>query len=53
MKAIVHAQTNKIIGVVVIGASGDEIMSLLQIAMVGGVTASQLAENIFCAPYLC
>ena len=50
MKAIVHEQTNKILGVVVIGAGGGEIMSLLQIAMLGGVTASQLAENIFAHP---
>ncbi|AEW00478.1 dihydrolipoyl dehydrogenase [Niastella koreensis] len=50
MKAIVHAQTDKILGVVVIGAGGGELMSLLQIAMLGGVTASQLAENIFAHP---
>jgi len=50
MKAIVHTQTNKILGAVVIGAGGGEIMSLLQIAMLGGVTAGQLAENIFAHP---
>lgn len=50
IKAIVHEHTKKIIGAVVIGVGGGEIMSLLQMAMLGGVTADQLAENIFAHP---
>ncbi|MES1220132.1 MAG: mercuric reductase [Bacteroidota bacterium] len=50
IKAIVHAQTKKILGAAVIGAGGGELMAILQIAMLGGVTAEQLAENIFAHP---
>jgi pyruvate/2-oxoglutarate dehydrogenase complex dihydrolipoamide dehydrogenase (E3) component len=50
IKAIVHAHTNKILGGVVLGVGGGEIMSLLQIAMLGGITADQLADNIFAHP---
>jgi pyruvate/2-oxoglutarate dehydrogenase complex dihydrolipoamide dehydrogenase (E3) component len=50
MKVIVHADTNKILGVAIIGIGGGELMSLLQVAMLGGVTADQLSENIFAHP---
>lgn len=50
IKAIVHAHTKNILGAVVIGVGGGEIMSLLQMAMLGGVTADQLSENIFAHP---
>jgi pyruvate/2-oxoglutarate dehydrogenase complex dihydrolipoamide dehydrogenase (E3) component len=50
IKAIVHADTNKILGAAVFGFGGGEIMSLLQVAMLGGVTANQLSENIFAHP---
>ena len=50
IKAIVDEHTRKILGAVVIGVGGGEMMSLLQIAMLGGVTADQLAENIFAHP---
>jgi pyruvate/2-oxoglutarate dehydrogenase complex dihydrolipoamide dehydrogenase (E3) component len=50
MKAIVDADTKKILGVAILGAQGGEIMSLLQIAMLGDITYEQLRENIFAHP---
>jgi pyruvate/2-oxoglutarate dehydrogenase complex dihydrolipoamide dehydrogenase (E3) component len=50
IKAIVHEYTKKIIGAAVIGIGGGEIMSLLQISMLGGLTADQLSESIFAHP---
>lgn len=50
MKAIVHAATDKILGAAIIGEQGGEIMSILQMAMAGDITASQLREMIFAHP---
>lgn len=50
MKAIVDAKTKKILGVCILGANGGETMSLLQIAMMGGITYEQLRETIFAHP---
>jgi pyruvate/2-oxoglutarate dehydrogenase complex dihydrolipoamide dehydrogenase (E3) component len=50
MKALVHEHTGAILGAAVIGAEGGEIMSLLQMAMLGGVTATQIREMVFAHP---
>lgn len=50
MKAIVDADTGKVLGVAILGAQGGELMSLLQIAMEGGLSYVQLRENIFAHP---
>ncbi|NIG54359.1 mercuric reductase [Chitinophaga sp. Cy-1792] len=50
MKAIVHAATDKILGAAVIGDQGGEIMSMLQLAMAGDITARQLSQMIFAHP---
>ncbi|MCW3466783.1 mercuric reductase [Chitinophaga nivalis] len=50
MKAIVHAHTGQILGAAIIGTEGGEIMSVLQMAMAGGVTATQLRGMIFAHP---
>jgi pyruvate/2-oxoglutarate dehydrogenase complex dihydrolipoamide dehydrogenase (E3) component len=50
MKAIVDAATDKILGAAIIGEEGGEVMSVLQMAMLGGFTASQLREMIFAHP---
>ncbi|KAI9449150.1 FAD-dependent pyridine nucleotide-disulfide oxidoreductase [Russula earlei] len=50
MKAIVDVDTKKILGVGILGAQGGELMSLLQIAMLGDITYEQLRENIFSHP---
>ena len=50
MKVIVEADSKKILGVAILGAQGGELMSLLQIAMMGNITYEQLRENIFAHP---
>ncbi len=50
MKAIVDADTKKVLGVTILGFGGGEIMSLLQICMLAGITAEQLKYHIFAHP---
>ncbi len=50
MKAVVDAKSGKILGVAILGQDGGEIMSVLQMAMVGGITAQELREMIFAHP---
>jgi pyruvate/2-oxoglutarate dehydrogenase complex dihydrolipoamide dehydrogenase (E3) component len=50
MKALVEEGTGKILGAAVLGAEGGELMTLLQMAMLGGITAYQLKETVFAHP---
>jgi pyruvate/2-oxoglutarate dehydrogenase complex dihydrolipoamide dehydrogenase (E3) component len=50
IKAIVDNKTKKILGVAVISPSGGELMSLLQVAMMGGLTYDQLRDTMFAHP---
>lgn len=50
MKALVHEQDNTILGAAIIGAEGGEIMSMLQMAMLGGITATQIREMVLAHP---
>ena len=50
IKAIVDADKDTVLGVAVIGQEGGEIMSMLQLAMMGGITATQMKETIFAHP---
>lgn len=50
IKAIVDNKTNKILGVAVICANGGELMSLLQIAMLGNLSYDQLRDTMFAHP---
>lgn len=50
MKALVHEHTNAILGAAIIGPEGGEIMSVLQMAMLGGITATQIREMVFAHP---
>ena len=52
MKAIVDRATDRILGAAVLGVEGGEIMTMLQLAMAGGLTASTLRETIFSHPGL-
>jgi len=52
MKAIVEAQSGRILGCAILGIEGGEIMSMLQIAMMGNVTEAQLQNAIFAHPTL-
>jgi dihydrolipoamide dehydrogenase len=50
MKAIVDADTKKILGVAIVGAEGGEIMSVLQMAMLGGITYDRIRYCVFAHP---
>jgi pyruvate/2-oxoglutarate dehydrogenase complex dihydrolipoamide dehydrogenase (E3) component len=52
MKAIVDAETNQILGAAVLGIEGGEIMSMLQLAMMGKIPFTALREAIFAHPTL-
>jgi pyruvate/2-oxoglutarate dehydrogenase complex dihydrolipoamide dehydrogenase (E3) component len=50
MKAIVDADTNKILGAAILCEEGGEVMSVLQMAIMAGFTATQLREMVFAHP---
>lgn len=50
MKAVVDAKTKKILGVAILGQEGGEIMSVLQMAMVGGITYDEIRYMVFAHP---
>ena len=50
MKAIVDADTKQILGAAIIGEQGGEIMTVIQMAMMGNITYQQLRDNIFAHP---
>jgi pyruvate/2-oxoglutarate dehydrogenase complex dihydrolipoamide dehydrogenase (E3) component len=50
MKAVVDAQTRQILGAAVLATEGGEIMSMLEIAMMGKVPYTALADGIFAHP---
>jgi pyruvate/2-oxoglutarate dehydrogenase complex dihydrolipoamide dehydrogenase (E3) component len=52
IKAIVDAQTKQIIGCAVLGLEGGEIMSMLEIAMMGKLPYTALEDGIFAHPTL-
>jgi pyruvate/2-oxoglutarate dehydrogenase complex dihydrolipoamide dehydrogenase (E3) component len=52
IKAVVDAQSDRILGCAVLGVEGGEVMSVLQMAMMGGVTASRLRDAVFAHPTL-
>ena len=52
MKVLVDAKTDQILGCTVLGIEGGEIMSMLQIAMMGKLPYTALREAIFAHPTL-
>ncbi len=52
MKAIVDAKTQQILGCTILGVEGGEIMSMLQIAMMGKLPYPAIKEAIFAHPTL-
>lgn len=50
MKAVVDAKTKKILGVAIVGAEGGEIMTVLQMAMEGGITYDRIRYCVFAHP---
>jgi len=52
MKAIVDAATGQILGAAILGIEGGEIMSMLEIAMMGKVPYTVLRDAVFAHPTL-
>lgn len=52
MKAVVDAGTNQVLGAVVLGLEGGEIMSMLQLAMMGQLPYTVLRDGVFAHPTL-
>jgi pyruvate/2-oxoglutarate dehydrogenase complex dihydrolipoamide dehydrogenase (E3) component len=52
MKAIVDADTDQILGATVLGIEGGEIMSMLQLAMMGKIRFTTLRDTVFAHPTL-
>lgn len=52
MKAIVDADTDRILGCAILGIEGGEVMSLLQMAMLGGVSYTAIRDGVFAHPTL-
>ena len=50
MKAIVDADTKLILGATILGPEGGEIMTILQMAMAGGITYEQIRYFVFAHP---
>ena len=50
MKAIVDPDTKKILGATVLGPEGGEIMTVLQMAMMGDITYEQIRYCVFAHP---
>lgn len=52
MKALVDAESDQILGCAVLGLEGGEIMSMIQLAMMGGLPYTALRDGIFAHPTL-
>jgi pyruvate/2-oxoglutarate dehydrogenase complex dihydrolipoamide dehydrogenase (E3) component len=50
MKALVDPQTDEILGAAVLGAEGGEIMSMIQVAMMGRLKYTALQSAVFAHP---
>ncbi len=52
MKAIVDAENDRILGAAILGAEGGELMSMIQIAMMGKLPYTVLQDAVFAHPTL-
>jgi pyruvate/2-oxoglutarate dehydrogenase complex dihydrolipoamide dehydrogenase (E3) component len=50
LKAIVDADTKKIIGAAILSSAGGELMSVLQMAMMGGIPYDTIRDAVFAHP---
>jgi pyruvate/2-oxoglutarate dehydrogenase complex dihydrolipoamide dehydrogenase (E3) component len=50
IKAVVDVETDRILGVAVLGVHGGEVMSVLQVAMMGELPYTALRDGIFAHP---
>lgn len=52
MKAIINKEDHKILGVSILGYQGGEIMAIVEVAMMAGMTYDKLRDGIFTHPSL-
>jgi pyruvate/2-oxoglutarate dehydrogenase complex dihydrolipoamide dehydrogenase (E3) component len=52
MKAVVAADSGQILGGAVLGSEGGEVMTMIQLAMLGGLNYAAMASSIFTHPLL-
>jgi pyruvate/2-oxoglutarate dehydrogenase complex dihydrolipoamide dehydrogenase (E3) component len=52
MKVVVDGETHQILGAAVLGLEGGEIMTIIQVAMLGRLTDAVMADAIFTHPLL-
>lgn len=52
MKAIVDSETDQILGAAILGIEGGELMSALQVAMIGKLPYTALRDGVFAHPTL-
>jgi pyruvate/2-oxoglutarate dehydrogenase complex dihydrolipoamide dehydrogenase (E3) component len=52
MKAIVDAETNQILGAAILGVEGGEVMTVIQMAMMGNIPYTALRDTVFAHPTL-
>jgi len=52
MKAVVDAHSGRILGCAILGSEGGEVMTMIQIAMLGKLTYTAIADAIFTHPLL-
>jgi pyruvate/2-oxoglutarate dehydrogenase complex dihydrolipoamide dehydrogenase (E3) component len=52
MKAVIDADTNQILGCAILGIEGGEVMSILQVAMMGKLPYTTIREAVFAHPTL-
>jgi pyruvate/2-oxoglutarate dehydrogenase complex dihydrolipoamide dehydrogenase (E3) component len=52
MKAVVDAETDRILGCAVLGIEGGELMAMAEIAMMSGLPYTALRDAVFAHPTL-
>jgi len=52
MKAVVDAGSGQILGCAILGSEGGEIMTMIQVAMLGKLTYTDMADAVFTHPLL-
>jgi pyruvate/2-oxoglutarate dehydrogenase complex dihydrolipoamide dehydrogenase (E3) component len=52
MKAVVDADTGRILGCAILGIEGGELMSMIEIAMMAGLPCTALRDGVFAHPLL-
>ncbi len=52
MKAVIDADTQQLLGAAILGVEGGEIMSVLEVAMMGRLPYTAIRDGIFAHPTL-